>query len=179
MTDPGFALDGYAVARLSSGDVAELQALHERCSDYFEMIEGSPTRPTSAKEDMEELPPGKEASDKLLFGIRSDEGRLVGALELVRDYPGPGRWYIGLLMLDPDARGAGLGLRIYEAARAWVLAQGGHEIALAVLQQNTAAEGFWRRRGFGEIARVPFVASTGLASTAIVMTQRIAPAAPD
>jgi GNAT superfamily N-acetyltransferase len=179
MTESGFAFGGYAAVRLSSRDVAEVQALHERCSDYFELIEGAPTRPNSAKEDMEALPPGKEAADKLLFGIRADDGRLAGALELVRDYPGPGRWYIGLLMLDPDVRGSRLGTRIYEAARGWILAQGGHEIALAVLEQNTRAERFWRRHGFMEIARVPFVAATGLASTAIVMTQHIAPATPD
>jgi GNAT superfamily N-acetyltransferase len=174
MTEAGFLVDGYAAVRLSAGDVAELQRLHVRCSDYFLLIEGAPTRPTSAKDDMEALPPGKEAADKLLFGIRPEDGGLVGALELVRDYPGPGRWYIGLLMLDPDARGTGLGTRIYAAAREWVRAQGGHELALAVLEQNTAAERFWRRHGFVELTRVPYVASTGFASTAIVMTQRIA-----
>lgn len=176
MAEPGFAFDGYAAARLSAGDVAELQQLHERCSGYFLLIEGGPVRPTSAREDMEALPPGKEAADKFLFEFRPEDGRLVGALELVRDYPGPGQWYIGLLTLDPDARGAGLGTRIYQAARAWIRAQGGHEIALAVLQQNTQAERFWRRHGFVELTRVPYVAATGFASTAIVMTQQIDPA---
>lgn len=178
MAEPAFTFDGYSAVRLSAADAAELQALHERCSDYFELIEGVPTRPTAAAEDLADLPPGKVLDDKFYFGIRSGDGTLVGALDLLRDYPGPGTWGIGLLMLDPAARGTGLGARIYAAAREWVAAQGGHTILLAVLEQNTPAERFWRRLGFAETARKPFVAATGFASTAIIMTQRIAPAGP-
>ncbi|HST60478.1 MAG TPA: GNAT family N-acetyltransferase [Longimicrobium sp.] len=178
MTEPAFLFDGYAAVRLSSADVAELQALHERCTDYFELIQGAPTEPTSAAEDLVGLPPGKELADKHYFGIHAADGALTGALELLRDWPNPGTWWLGLLMLDPPARGAGLGARIYTAAREWVRAQGGETISLAVLEQNTQAERFWRRLGFAEIERTPFVASTGLTSGAIIMRQRIAPAEP-
>lgn len=173
--DPAFTLDSFTVVRLSSADAGELQGLHERCSGYFEMIEGGPTRPSSAAEDLVDLPPGKAPADKFYFGIRAADGTLVGALDIVRDYPHPGTWILGLLMLDPAVRGAGLGARVYEAARAWVRAQGGHEISIAVLEQNTTAERFWRRRGFRETARVPYAAATGLTSTAIIMTHRTAP----
>jgi GNAT superfamily N-acetyltransferase len=174
-SDPAFAVDSFAAVRLSSGDVGELQVLHERCSGYFEIVEGAPTRPTSAAEDLVDLPPGKAPDDKFYFGIRAADGTLVGALDIVRDYPAPGTWILGLLMLDPAVRGGGLGARVYEAARAWVRAQGGHEISIAVLEQNTAAERFWRRRGFRETARVPYAAATGFTSTAIIMTHPTAP----
>ena len=175
MVEPAFSFDGFSAVRMSSGDIPAIQELHERCGDYFLLAEGCDTRPTSAAEDLADLPPGKDLADKFLFGIRSGAGTLVGVLDLLRDYPDPGVWTIGLLMLDPAARGEGLGTRAYEAAREWVRAQGGHTTSLAVLEQNTPAERFWRRRGFAEIARTPFVAATGRTSGAIVMTQRVAP----
>jgi GNAT superfamily N-acetyltransferase len=162
-------LDGYDVKRLGSSDEADLQDLHQRCTDYYELIEGGPTRPTSAREDLAELPPGKELTDKFYFGVYDSDRKLVAALELARDLPSPGEWWLALLLLDPQARGWGLGARLLHAARQWVSRQGGSAISLAVLEQNTRAERFWRKHGFVEQKRSPFTAATGLESRAIVM----------
>jgi GNAT superfamily N-acetyltransferase len=175
MTAPPPHLDDHVVIRLSPDDAADLQDLHERCSDYYRIVEGGPTRPTSAEEDLLEVPPGKTLADKFLFGIRADDGGLVGALELARDLPAEGTWWIALLMLDPRARGRGLGTRILAAAAEWVAAQGGRELQLAVLTQNAPAERFWRRRGFAELRRVPFTAATGYVSEAIIMSRATEP----
>jgi ribosomal protein S18 acetylase RimI-like enzyme len=170
-------LDGYAVVRLSSRETADLQDLHERCSDYYLLVEGVPTRPTSAEEDLADTPPGKSLSDKFMFGVYADR-QMVGVLDLVRDHPAEREWWIGVLLLDPEARGSGLGSRLYGAAREWVRAQGGEAIHLSVLDGNPAAKRFWRRHGFQERYRKRFVAATGHASKAVVMSQRIAPPAP-
>jgi GNAT superfamily N-acetyltransferase len=164
-----FQLDGYDVKRLGSSDEADLQDLHERCSDYYQLIEGGPTRPTSAREDLAELPPGKELADKFYFGIYATARRLVGALEMARDLPSPGEWWLALLLLDPRMRGRGLGARLLEAVNQWVRRQGGSAVSLAVLEQNTRAERFWREHGFIEEKRSPFTAATGLQSRAIIM----------
>jgi GNAT superfamily N-acetyltransferase len=164
-----FQFDGYEVKRLGSSDEADLQDLHERCSDYYHLIEGGPTRPTSAREDLAELPPGKELADKFYFGIYATDRHLVGALEMARDLPFPGEWWLALLLLDPRMRGRGLGARLLEAVNQWVRRQGGSAISLAVLEQNTRAERFWREHGFIEEKRSPFTAATGLQSRAIIM----------
>jgi GNAT superfamily N-acetyltransferase len=164
-------LAGYPVKRLTSADAAELQELHERCADYFTLIDGAPTRPTSAAEDLAELPPGKTLADKFVFGIHDPDGTLVGAVELARDLPGEGQWWVALLLLAPELRGRGLGTRVLEAVREWVVAMGGRELQLAVLEQNTAAERFWQSRGFREIRCSSFTAATGLVSRAIIMSR--------
>lgn len=169
MNAPLLELDGYRAKRLDPSDEAALQNLHERCSDYYELIEGGPTRPTSAQEDLTELPPGKELADKFYFGIFDTDQKLVGALEMARDLPCLGEWWLALLLLDPQVRSRGLGAQLLGAAKQWVRRQGGSAISLAVLEQNTRAERFWRKRGFIEEKRGPFTAATGLQSRAIIM----------
>lgn len=178
MAHPGIRLDGWSVARLTESDAADLQGLFERCTDFHELSEGTPTRPTAGPEELALLPPGKDLSDKFPFGIYAGPGRMVGYLELMRDYPTDSEWFVGLLMLDPAVRGGGLGGRIYRAAAEWVIAQGGTVIRLAVLEQNPHALRFWERLGFRELSRQPHVSETGYQSRVIVMAHRFVAADP-
>jgi GNAT superfamily N-acetyltransferase len=162
-------LDGYTFTRLEASDEAALQDLHERCSDYYEVVEGGATRPSAAREDLAELPPGKAAEDRFYFGIHDPDKQLVGALVMARDYPSPAEWWLALLLLDPRVRGRGLGARLLGAAKRWVRSEGGQAISLTVLERNARAERFWRANGFVEESRKPFTAATGLRSQAIVM----------
>ena len=82
-----------------------------------------------------------------MFGLSRD-GDLIGALDLLRDYPEPDDWYLGLLLIEPRARGAGLGARVFVSLKGWVEAQGGRAIRLAVQDQNQAGARFWIRMGF-------------------------------
>lgn len=172
MPEAVFRLDGYRVARLTPAEAADLQDLYERCTDFHELTEGSPTRPTAASEELVALPPGKELADKFPFGVHAPAGRLIGFLDLMRDYPAEREWWIGLLMLDPAVRGAGLGSRIYRAAAEWVGSQHGSAIYIGVLEQNGAAERFWRREGFVELRRERHVSDTGHEGRLIVMRHR-------
>ncbi|HEV2148680.1 MAG TPA: GNAT family N-acetyltransferase [Longimicrobiaceae bacterium] len=153
-------LYGYTVRRLAPADAPALQALYERCSDYHEEHEGVPTRPNAAEEELVARPPGRMLSDKFSFGIYAPTGEMVGYLDLMRDFPSAGEWWIALLMLDPGARGAGLGGRVYEAASRWVAAEGGHTISLGVLEHSPRAEQFWRRMGFEEAGRQPYTSDS-------------------
>ena len=167
-------LDGYAVVRLGLADAPAVQALYERCSDYHELEEGIPTRPGAAEHMLAALPPGKDAADKYVLGIHTPDGRLVGVLDLMRDYPEPGNWFLGLLMLDPDVRASGLGGRIYRSAAQALAGRGCTAVYLAVLEQNTAAERFWRRQGFEELGRHPYTSATGHRSRVMVMRRMLA-----
>ena len=149
-------VNGYTVRRLSPADAPTLQILYERCSDYHEEHEGIPTHPTAAEEELVAHPPGRPLSDKFSFGIYAPTGEMVGYLDLMRNFPSAGEWWIALLMLDPRVRGSGLGGRIYEAVAKWVVSAGGHTISLGVLEQARRAEQFWRRMGFQETSRQPY-----------------------
>ena len=170
----GFALEGFTVRRLSPADHAELQALYERCSDYHELEDGGPTRPTAGAETLAAGPPGTDPADKFALGVYGDDGAMVGFLDVIRGYPAEGDWWIGLLMLAPEARSGGLGGRICEEAARSVAEEGGRALHLAVLEQNPRAERFWRRHGFDEVRRKPFTAATGKESTVIVMRRDLA-----
>jgi GNAT superfamily N-acetyltransferase len=162
-------LPPYRITRLSGSDAALLQELYERCSDYHEMEEGVPTRPGAAEHLLTALPPGKSPEDKHVLGIQAPEGGLVGVVDLVRDYPAEGDWWLGLLMLDPAARAAGLGTRLFGEIERAVAAAGGTALHVAVLEHNVRAERFWRRVGFAEVRRQPYTAASGHESRVIVM----------
>jgi RimJ/RimL family protein N-acetyltransferase len=167
-------ISGHTVSRLSPSDVRDLQHLYERCSDYHQLEEGTPTRADAAEHLLAALPPGKDAADKYVIGVRRPDGELVGVLDLIRDYPKENDWWLGLLMLEPEARGSGLGGELCRAAMDAIAAQGGLSIFLGVLEQNTPAERFWRRQGFEELRRQPYTSASGHPSQVVVMHRAVA-----
>lgn len=169
-----FPLAGHSVSVLGDGDVSALQQLHERCADYVALVTGEPPGPTEAEELLCSLPPGKQAADKFVLGIwRGDD--LVAALDLIRDIPTPGAWWVGNLMLDPAQRGHGLGERIYRGCEEWMRSQGAQRVGLCVQEQNPGALRFWSRMGFEEVERVPHRLKS-LDSVVAVMRRTLSPA---
>ena len=146
---------GLTARRLDEKDTAALQALCEACIEFHVLIEGRPARPDEAQHLMAELPPGKTLTDKFFFGLFTPRPRLCGVLDLLRDYREPGEWYLGLLLLEPGARGQGLGGRVVRAAEDWVRSQGGRLMRLAVAEQNEGGLRFWERQGYRVEKRFP------------------------
>jgi ribosomal protein S18 acetylase RimI-like enzyme len=146
---------GLTARRLDEKDTAALQALCEACTEFHVLIEGRPARPDEAQHLMAELPPGKTLTDKFFFGLFTPRPRLCGALDLLRGYREPDEWYLGLLLLEPAARGQGLGGRVVRAAEAWVRSQGGRLMRLAVAEQNEGGLRFWERQGYRVEKRFP------------------------
>ena len=170
-----FAVGGYTVTRLTLADAARLQRLYERCNDYHIAHEGTPTRATAGEEELTSLPPGRGADDKFSFGIESPGGALIGYLELFRDYPAQGDWWIGLLMLDPEVRRRGLGSEIFRSASAWTAENGARTIMLAVLATDESAQTFWMRQGFHEVKRRAYASQASKREhTVIVMRHALA-----
>lgn len=163
------ALDGYSLSPILTEEADELQRLFERCDEYFELQEGAPAAPDAAAHDLADLPPGKLASDKYALGLRNPAGELVGYVDLVRDYPGEGVWWLGLLLLAPELRNRGLGARIFDALADRAAREGARSIRLGVLEQNEAAARFWRRRGFQTLSKGTFTARSGRASAVTIM----------
>ena len=137
----------YQVRRLTGADAAEIQDLYVRCTAFVELVEGRPPASHDGLDLLHAKPPGVSDEDKLVFGL-FDAGRMIGALDVLRGYPEPDIWYLGLLMLSPETRNRGLGAQAYAATRNWVEANGGKAIRLVVQAQNGAALRFWERQGF-------------------------------
>jgi GNAT superfamily N-acetyltransferase len=146
---------GLTARRLDEKDTAAFQALCDACADYHVLIEGQPAGPDEASRQLQELPPGKSFEDKFFFGLFTPRPRLVGALELLRNFREPGEWYLGLLMFEPGVRGQGLGARVLRAAEDWARDQGAWRMRLACAEQNEGGRRFWERQGYREDKRFP------------------------
>lgn len=155
--------------RLDLSHVDELQALFERCSEFFLLTEGAAPHATHAAEELALRAPGKTADDTFCFGVFRGE-RLVGFIHVTRDFPKPDEWFLGLLVLDPAVRGQGLGVAVHDALRDWIAGHGAHVLWLGVLTQNEPAERFWRARGYLERERKLYTPPSGFMSTMILMS---------
>jgi ribosomal protein S18 acetylase RimI-like enzyme len=169
-----FELTGCFGVRLDEGRDAELQAFYERCRDYFELVTGQPPSPTEAKELLAAAPRGKSRDDKFAIGLFDAPGHLVGILDVIRDFPKPREWYLGLLMFEPTLRGQKLGERVYRRLEEWVRAEGGTSVHLIVEEVNPRALSFWQRMGF-EVRGMGKRTLKGKESVFIPMTRELAP----
>lgn len=166
----------YTLLALAPEDGPNVQALLERAADYSALVMGLPPGPAEAQSLYTDLPEGKGYEDKLMLGVYTADQRLVGVLDAVRDYPELGEWWLGLLLLEPDARGQRLGERVYRVFEQWASGKGAQGIRLAVFEQNVKGERFWRRLGFEELERKPPRHLGALMSVAIVMRRAVASA---
>jgi ribosomal protein S18 acetylase RimI-like enzyme len=137
------ALNIRAIAR---DDDVLVQRLHERCSDFWELVEGIAPPPGFARELLDEVPPGGVIDHKHVLGVFADD--LVALLDLYDGYPEPTAWYVSLLVIAPEARGNGLGRELLAYGEAYVHARGGRVLRLIVQEQNSRALAFWIREGF-------------------------------
>jgi len=144
----------FSLRRIEAGtsDVAALQALHLRCADFVEATTGHPPRDDEAARLLAGVPAGKTPADKQVLGLIRDGG-MVGVVELLGGHPGPTDWYIGLCLLSPEARGAGLGSAVVDEIVKRVIAEGGRALHLIVREDNPRALAFWRRHQFELIDR--------------------------
>jgi GNAT superfamily N-acetyltransferase len=143
-----FQVDGRSVVKLGAEDVPALRALVERCHAFMKLVYGG-VEPDAAEQILEGLPPDKTLEDKFVFGLYAEGNqRLLALLDVVRGFPEPDEWIIGMLLVDPDHRRAGLGARLVAAFEQWGRGQGAAGLRLVVQQQNPEALRFWQRQGY-------------------------------
>lgn len=138
---------------LTEYDGAEVADLYARCTDYFMLQDGEPAALADALELFRDIPEEKSVADQTVMGWRNESG-LIAVVAVLRDYPSDGVWYLGFMIVDPVARGQGIGRSIYGTIEQWVADRGAQEMRLAVFEVNEAAERFWRSLGYRELRRV-------------------------
>ena len=160
-------LEPYLVRRITLEEEESLQGLCERCSDYYEIVEGRAPRADAAHEIITELPLGKEYDDKFVLGIYNHYSSLVGVIDLVRNYPREGIWTIGLLLLDPCERGKGLGRRVQEALVKTASESGAKTLRIGVASDNHRAFDFWTTMHYTKQQELPL--KLGLKESTVVI----------
>lgn len=157
---------------------AGLQRVHDASADFLHLVSGLAPSAGDVDGFFKDLPPGKGYDDKFSLGIYAAEdegGRLIGCADLVRGFPDPQTAYIGLLLLEPSARGRGLGAAAFEAIEAQASAwPGTRYLRLGVVATTPVAQVFWARMGFAPTGIVKPHQLGVVESTVAVYAKRIA-----
>jgi GNAT superfamily N-acetyltransferase len=165
-------VEGFTVTRLGADDAPALQDLFERASEFFELCEGGPPRDDAALKELTHVPDGFTADDLFAFGFARET--IDAVVELLRDRRVDGGWWIGLLLVDPSSRNAGVGRRIFDATRAWLQMQGARTIYIGVVTANEKALRFWHARGFVDTGVQPYTSAYGHTTDVMVMKAPVA-----
>jgi ribosomal protein S18 acetylase RimI-like enzyme len=145
MSDIIFTAGSFQVRRLRpDADSAAVDALAQRCADYTLMLTGEPPSHDSSVDFFAAI----ASEDMLKLGVVDPAGTLAGLVDIARDHPAPGSWYIGLLLLDPAARGRGVGAAVMHGVREEAARAGATRLMLSVVAENERALKFWASRGF-------------------------------
>jgi ribosomal protein S18 acetylase RimI-like enzyme len=80
--------------------------------------------------------------------VAEEGGRTVGFAQVRLDDDGPCSGRVETLVVDPAARGVGVGKLLMEAAEAWLRAHGADEVAIEVIEPNTGARRFYESLGY-------------------------------
>jgi RimJ/RimL family protein N-acetyltransferase len=144
---------GYKIERLLKENNNIVARLCEKCSDYYMLSGGD----LPSKEDIDtmftDLPPNKNLEDKFLLGVyESDE--LVGMVDIIKNFPTIGEWSLGLMLIDPDKRGSGLGEIIHKTLIGWAKDLGAKTFRIGVIENNQKAFKFWSNLGYTKIKEV-------------------------
>lgn len=128
-------------------DHARVLDLMQRAADYIQLETGRAPDAGYVTTTLTERPSHLTPANLHHFGMVRDGG-LTGIICALDGHYAPGEWYIGLLLIDPAARNAGLGAQAVAYIRARAEARAATMIRIAVLDANPAARRFWQRQGF-------------------------------
>ena len=163
---PETTLDAGRLRELDEADLGDLQALFERCADFYELQDEPQPTTTAARDEWDSVPDGTPPDHKHILGLYTPG--LAGIVELVRDWPRAGTWNIGLLLLEPAARRRRAGTQLVAAVDAWAAGAGAATLRISVVPANEPAMAFWRGLSFRPVPAV------GAHPTAIALERPVA-----
>lgn len=142
----------YATRLLAPPDLASLQTLFDRAADYFEIATGRGPARDEAPRAFVAGPPSKSVNDKRVIGAFTREGALIGVLDALMDWPAEREWTMGMLLLDPDHRGRGLGGALLDAYERWAAAAGAGGFRTALVGHHERGIRFLEARGYERLS---------------------------
>lgn len=74
--------------RLDPSDAPEVQALFDRCADFFTLTDGAPADADAAARELETIIPGRTSAETYCLAVYSHEA-LVAFLHLTENHPRP------------------------------------------------------------------------------------------
>ena len=152
-------------------DVRAVQSLFERASDYFELTTGVPPARDEATRAFVAGPPTKSVDDKRMIGAFDAHDELIGVIDALADFPEQGDWTMGLLLLDPKRRDAGLGTALLGEYEAWAAGQGATRLHTAVVSNHLRGIQFLEARGYARQRSVDDYDAGGKTATVVFLAK--------
>ncbi len=139
----------YNTRLLKPPDIPDVQSLFTRTADYFEMATGVSPADDEAKRAFIAGPPTKSVDDKRIIGVFDSADTLVGMLDALVNFPADGEWTMGMLLIDPEHRGVGLGKLVLAEYESWAAQCGARKFHTAVVSHHDPGIRFLERSGYG------------------------------
>jgi ribosomal protein S18 acetylase RimI-like enzyme len=136
-------------------DAAAVRDLYDRAADFIAMETGLVPNDATVAEFFADCPPGADVARSQKLGLFQPDGELVAISDLAFGYPEADDAYIGLLLIDQNCRGMGLGRAFLEHLVGLSQARNARRLLIAVLDENPRARAFWQREGFRLIKSIP------------------------
>ncbi len=153
-------------------DAGLVLGLMQRAADYVVLEYGALPDAARVEDFFTACVPGGDLATAIKHGA-FQKGRLVAICDMGFGYPEAGDAYIGLVMLDPAARGQSLGQRCFSHLREIAEARGAQRLLVAVLEANPKGRAFWEAMGFTPEKRFPAVKDDPLAHVRWRMTRPV------
>ncbi|MGH7382879.1 MAG: GNAT family N-acetyltransferase [Candidatus Methylomirabilales bacterium] len=153
-------------------EMAALQRILEATPTDAELGTGHPPGVAEAQSLLTALPPGMTHDSKYLYGFMTDVPQLVGCADLIRGWPTDSTTLLGLLLLDEEHQGHGLGESAYQEVEAKVRRWPEIDtLRVSVVRSSAAVLPFWRRIGFIETGEVQPLVYDKLVSESIILAK--------
>lgn len=154
--------------------MAALQRVLKGAPTYAELVTGHPPGAAEAQSLFTALPPGITCDSKYLYGFMTDVPELVGCADLIRGWPTHSTALIGLLLLDEEHQGQGIGESAYQEVEAKVRHWPEIDVLrVAVVRADAAVLPFWQQVGFTETGEVRPYVYEELVSESIILGKRL------
>ncbi|MEU0405302.1 GNAT family N-acetyltransferase [Streptomyces sp. NPDC006197] len=121
------------VRDLEPDDEPDVLGLFEASEDWFSHAFGQPAMPGDVQSLYYSLPEGVEFEDKAMLVIEA-EGRIIGLIDAVREYPERGTCSVGMFLIRPDCRRFGLGRAVASELVGSLVADGCTEVIALVAE---------------------------------------------
>ncbi len=165
----------YNTRLLEPRDIPDVQSLFMRTADYFEMATGVSPADDEAKRAFVAGPPTKSVDDKRIIGVFDSADTLVGMVDSLVDFPADGEWTMGMLLIDPEHRGAGLGKLVLAEYESWAAQCGARKFHTAVVSHHDPGIRFLERSGYGRQRELENDAAGALRVTVIFFAKTTDP----